>query len=194
MKPLPRISLLVACVVVPAAMAVAQDSKPTTEPQHSDVRQPPADQPGDGRGNMLRQLGLSREQIQQIRRLNVDRRPLMEEAQRRFREANRSLDAAIYADEVIDADVQARLKDVQLAQAELQRLRFMNELAVRRILTPEQLVRFREMRRRFEEAREDFQQRRPFSRDRQIGRPPNSGPGGQEPLRPITRPAEQQPD
>ena len=34
--------------------------------------------------------------------------------------------------------------------AEVARLRFMNELAVRRILTKEQLVRFRELRRRFD--------------------------------------------
>ncbi len=168
----PRAFFLVACFTVPAMLASAQDTK-TAEPQ-PDVQQPAPNQQ-DVRGNMLRQLGLSREQIQQIRRMNQERKPQMEEAQRRFREANRALDAAIYADEVNDADVQARLKDVQIAQAEIQRLRFMNELAVRRILTPDQLVRFRELRDRFERERQNLEQARPFRNLQEMERqiPPN---------------------
>jgi len=166
--PFPKMLLFTACILVPAALASAQETK-TGEPQ-ADVHQPPPNEQPDVRGNMLRQLGLTREQFQQIRRIQVERGPMMKEAQLRFREANRALDAAIYADEVNEAVVQARLKDIQIAQAEVQRLRYMNELAVRRILTPEQLVHFRELRERFERARQNLEDARPFRNMRQMER------------------------
>lgn len=176
----PKILMLAAMMILPTAFTWAQDTKPAEAVP--DV-QPAPNQP-DGRGNMLRLLGLSTEQIQQIRRINQERKPLMEEAQHRFREANRGLDAAIYADEVNDAEIQARLKDVQTAQAEIQRLRYMNELAVRRILTPEQLVHFREMRERFEKARQNADGQ-PFRNMRRMERqfPPNET----HPVSPPTR-------
>jgi Spy/CpxP family protein refolding chaperone len=73
----------------------------------------------------------------------------MEAALNRLREANLALDAAIYADSVDEEVFEARLKDQQLAQAEVARLRFTSELAVRKILTPDQLTRFRDLRQRF---------------------------------------------
>lgn len=112
------------------------------------------DEPPQERANMMRQLGLSRQQMQTLRRINAERRPLIEAAQDRFRFAMKQLDEAIYADTVNETDVQDRLKELQLAQAEVFRLRFMNELAIRKMLTPEQLVRFRQMRQRFERARQ----------------------------------------
>ena len=137
------------------------------------------ERPGMRRPNLLAELGLTREQVQQIRRLNQERRPVMQEAQRRMREANRNLDMAIYGDAVSDAEFQTRLKEFHSAQAELARLRFEGELSVRKVLTPEQLVRFRELRRKFAEARKDNQQRR---RQRRNGNMPPMQDG------PIRRP------
>ncbi len=114
----------------------------------------------DFRTNALRQLGLSREQLQRIRRLNMERKPLMDAAQMRLRRANRALDDAIYSDTATEADVQARLKDFQVAQGEVIRIRFMNEYGVRRILTQEQLTRFRNLRQRFEQRSEGGPERR----------------------------------
>ena len=114
---------------------------------------PAVEKPGDFRTNALRQLGLTREQFQRIRALNQERKPLMDAAQTRLRQANRDLDAIIYADNATDAEVQTKLKDFQSAQAEVARIRFMNELGVRRILTTDQLVKFRLLRQRFEQAR-----------------------------------------
>ena len=86
------------------------------------------------------------------------------------------------ADTVSDEEVQARLKEVQAAQAELVRLRFENELAVRKVLTPEQLVRFRELRQRFEQMRENFQDKRRDMR-RDGGLPPmQDGPPRRPPI------------
>lgn len=147
-----RLLTLASAVALFALSAAAQEN-PVDEPQDGD--HPVAERPQDPRFNLLRQLGLSREQIQQIRRMNAARRPLIRAAQGQFREANRLLDAAIYADEINEEDVRARLKDVQLAQAELTRIRSLDELAVRRVLTVEQLVKFRELRSRFQRERVD---------------------------------------
>jgi Spy/CpxP family protein refolding chaperone len=109
--------------------------------------------PNQQRSALFRQLGLTPDQITKIRRLNVERRPRMDAAQSRLREANAALDAAIYADALDQPDVELKIKDAQSAQAEVQRLRFLNELEVRKILTPEQLLRFRELRKQFAESR-----------------------------------------
>ena len=124
----------------------------------------------DGRMATLREIGLTPDQIREIRRLNMDRKPQMEAAQTRLRESNRLLDEAIYADQVNEADVQAKLKEAQAAQAEVFRIRSMNEFAIRRILTPDQLVHFRELRQRFEAARTEQRDRR---KEMQKGMGPN---------------------
>ena len=156
--------------------AYAQDATPQETPK------PVAAKPPEGKQNLLLQLGLSREQIQQIRRLNAERKPMMEDAQRRFREANRALDEAIYADQVNDIDVQSRLKDVQVAQAEVANIRYTNELSVRKILTTEQLVRFRELRQKFEMVRRTTENQRPNGGGRVIGQRPA---GTTQPLRAL---------
>ena len=109
------------------------------------------------RPNLLAELGLTQEQRRQIRRINLEKRPLARDAQQRLREANRNLDRAIYADSVNETEIQARLKDVQSAQSELIKIRFTNELAVRRILTPEQLSKFRGLREQFTQRMENNQ-------------------------------------
>jgi len=109
------------------------------------------------RPNLLAELELSPEQIRQIRRINRERQPLLREAQQRLGEAKRNLDQVIYADTVDESDVQARLREVQTAQAEVFRIRSTTELAVRKILNPGQLVKFREVRQRFMQTIENRQ-------------------------------------
>ncbi len=138
-------------------------------PAYTQDGPPPEDTPNDERPDgrrptLLAELGLSPDQVQQIRRINQGRRPAMMEAQRRLREANRDLDIAIYGNGVSDADFQSRLKDFQSAQGEVARLRFESELSVRKVLTPEQLIRFRELRRRFAEARKGNDRERRMQR------------------------------
>lgn len=185
--------LFIVAALICVEAAAAQENKPA-EPPPSAEQRPPSDQPKDIRANMLRRLGLSEEQIKQIRTLNAEKQPLMGEAQRRLREATRALDEAIYADQFNDADIDLRLKAVQLAQADVAKLRYMNELAVRRILTQEQLVRFREMRQRFEKARQDFEQHRRFKVDRQRpGKEMNPPQDGQPPQQRYMRRDKQKP-
>ncbi len=131
--------------------AVAQDGPPPDQIEDDEPERRP---------NLLRELGLSPEQVQQVRRINQERRPKMVEARRKLGDASRNLDMAIYGDAVSDAEFQTRLKEFHAAEAELSRLRFESELAIRKLLNPEQLVRFREMRRRFAEARRNNNNRR----------------------------------
>jgi len=123
---------------------------------------PPAEQvkQQDERPNLFRELGLTPDQVAQIKGINIERKPLMEEATRKLREANRNLDMAIYADTPNETDVQARLEEYRQAQADVVRLRFMSEFAVRKVLTPEQLVKFRDLRRKFAEMRRTRQAER----------------------------------
>ncbi|MGD9628057.1 MAG: Spy/CpxP family protein refolding chaperone [Pyrinomonadaceae bacterium] len=112
------------------------------------------------RPNLLQALGLSQEQVRQIRLMNRDRKPAMEAAQMRLREANRALDMAIYGDELDEANVQAKLLEFQAAQAEVARIRFRSELSLRKILTPEQLLKFRALRARVARDLEERVKRR----------------------------------
>jgi len=150
--------------------------------------EPGVNRPRDDRPNLMAQLGLSQDQIQQFRKLNAEHRPLMNEAQKRLRDANRELDMAIYADIVSDEAVHAKLKVFQDAQAEVNRLRFSNELNIRRILTQDQLVRFRDMRRQFAEmnGRQQRQNNRPgMGYQHRDGPPMQRAPGANQ----LTRPA-----
>ena len=77
-----------------------------------------------------------------------------------LRTANRELDQAIYADLLDEGQVRSKLAAFQEAQKEVARLRFEEELAIRKILDAEQLQRFRELRRRFAENRQQRMLRR----------------------------------
>ena len=142
----PKLVLLAIFILAGFTSVFTQDNPPP------DANRPPLGQ-GQGqqvkRPNLLRILGLTPEQLQQVRKMNQQRKPLMDAAMVRVRNANRALDEAIYADNFDEATFQASLKELQLAQADAAKLRFLNELGVRKILTPEQLARFRELRRKF---------------------------------------------
>ena len=178
----PKLSFVLIVFFASVAFINGQDGLPPNSGQR-DLR------PRDGRQNIMAELGLSPEQIQQFRKLGAAHRPLMGAAQQRLRDANRELDMAIYADTVSDEVVHVKLKAFQDAQAEVNRLRFTNELDIRRILTQEQLVRFREMRRRFAEMRDDPRRNgRPGDgMPRRDGPPPQRQPDGNQLTRPPAK-------
>ena len=95
---------------------------------------------------IFQELGLTREQIQQIRRINQERKPIMQAAQRIWRQSNRDLDLAIYADDSTDEQIKELTKQAQNAQADLLKERTLTEYLIRKVLTPEQLVKFRQLR------------------------------------------------
>lgn len=127
--------------------------------QSGGVNAPPPPPPGadgmqDGRQGVLRELGLSRDQLGQIRGIRQRQRDAMEAAQEKLRAANRDLDEAIYADDATEETINKRLSEVQAAQSEVLRARSMTEFQIRRVLTPDQLRSFRDARRRFGEGRQ----------------------------------------
>ena len=128
-----------------------------------------------GRNAMLRRLNLTDEQLESVRRINKERRSAMEASMQRLRKANQLLDEAVYSDSYDETTVSGRLAEAQAAQSEVIALRTQMESAIRRILTPEQLNRFRMMRQR----RENAPGMRPGS-EREMRRPgmrPDAEPG-----------------
>jgi Spy/CpxP family protein refolding chaperone len=95
---------------------------------------------------LMQALGLTREQVQQIRLINQDRKTVVMEAQRRWRSASRELDNAIYSENVDEENIKELTKRAQLAQAELLKEKTVTEYLIRKVLTPVQLVKFRELR------------------------------------------------
>lgn len=136
--------------------ANAQDESPAASARQNE---------GARRPQLLQQLDLSAAQVERLRRITDEKKPVMREAQNRLREANRNLDQAIYADDADEREIQALVKEVQTAHAEVIKIRAANELAVRRILTPAQLVKFRDYRRQFMSKKNNRQNMR---RERQI--------------------------
>lgn len=143
MKKFNFLSLVFAGLLVFSSFSAvkAQNEMPPDAPNKQSERQL--------RPNLLAELDLSPPQRQQIRRVNAEKRPLIRDAKQRLQEAKSSLDRAIYADTVNETEFQIRLKDVQTAQAELNRIFFTYEFAVRRILSAEQLGKFKDLREQF---------------------------------------------
>ena len=172
----PKLGFLLISLLASVTFVNGQDGPPPGL-ERGDMR------PRDGRRDMMAELGLSPEQLQQFRKLVAEHRPLMNAAQQRLREANRELDIAIYADTVSGEIVRAKLRAFQDAQSEVTRLRFINELEIRKLLTQEQLVKFRGMRER--QMRENG--RPGDGMPRRDGPPRQIQPDGNQPTRPATR-------
>jgi len=81
--------------------------------------------------------------MREIREQSV---PQARELTRRLNQARRALDESIYSDATDEALVEQRAREFSEAQAALVRLRAQTELRVRRVLTPEQLQTFRDLR------------------------------------------------
>ena len=161
-----------ALLLLPAARAAAQEPG----------AQVPGQEPGTGRpdrdrgGSLMRRLNLTPEQLLQLREIRRQGEPAARELARRVRLARRALDEAIYADAAEEAAVEQRSRELAEAQAALVRLRASTELKVRRVLTPEQLRLFRDLRRQA--------QRRQMLERRRRGagaRPGPAGPGEDPP-------------
>lgn len=149
--------------------------------------------------SLLMQLNLSPDQIAQMRAIQSENGPQARVLNQRLNQARRALDEAIYSDEVDEALIEQRAREVAEAQAALVRLRAQTELRVRRVLTPEQLQTFRQLRR--QALLEQMQKRREQRIQRQLEggvkpqRPGRNGLGinPDRPNRLNQRPAEQTP-
>jgi len=108
--------------------------------QTSDASEPDPQQP------IFQRLGLSADQLQKIRSINRRQRPKLQQANLAVERARLALDEAIYADEVSEDRMKEALARFNRAQVDLANLRMQTEFEIRKILTPDQLNQFREMR------------------------------------------------
>jgi len=111
--------------------------------------------PGNNNGQPNRQnklaeeLGLSTDQVGEIQAIRRRTAQSLRQARQNFQQAKKELDEAIYADSVDEQDLRLKLKRVSEAQAEITRTQALREYAVRKVLQPKQLKRFRELRKNF---------------------------------------------
>ncbi|HEX8499580.1 MAG TPA: Spy/CpxP family protein refolding chaperone [Pyrinomonadaceae bacterium] len=111
-----------------------------------------------GAAPLMRRLNLTPEQRQRLQEIRTQGEPEARELTRRVRLARRALDEAIYSDAAEESLVEQRARELAAAQAAAVRHRAATELKVRRVLTPEQLQTFRELRRQAQ--RRQLMQRR----------------------------------
>ncbi len=152
-----------ACGLFAVSQCFAQDKLPYSENSNQTDKQ--------NRPNIIRELDLSPDQFKDIRRLNQQRKPLMQAAQERQRLANQRLDEAIYADNYDEQEVQNRLREMQTAHSEILKIRTGTESSIRRLLTADQLIKFRQLRQNFAQPND-----RPINRplNRQNSLPPDN--------------------
>ena len=141
------LALVLLLIISAGVEARAQSSSGGEEAQQ---QSDPAQAPGarDERPNdPLRALNLTPDQLQQIRAIRVQNRDEWRAVRQRQADALRALDEAIYSDNVDEALLEERARELGAAQAAVARMRALTELKIRRVLTPEQLNTLRAMRR-----------------------------------------------
>lgn len=107
---------------------------------------PPAVGQENQEANWVTMLGLTPDQIARIREIRQQNRLEWQAAKQRLNQAQRALDRAIYSDDASEAVIEQRAGEVAEAQAAEVRLRARTELGIRRVLTPQQLNTFRQIR------------------------------------------------
>lgn len=131
--------------------------------------------------NLVQALGLTQDQFRQLRQMNATLQPQLKESERAMRQARQALDEAIYNDEADDSLIRERLQNFQNAQAEVAKNRTMMEVSIRRILTREQMFKFRQLRQRAMQKQKNKPLGNPDARpnqpkrqlQRRLGRPIN---------------------
>jgi Spy/CpxP family protein refolding chaperone len=139
-------------------------------------------------------LGLSPDQVGRIRSILQEKKVERQAITQHLKQAQRALDEAIYSDNATEAVIEQRAREVAEAQAAQIHLRAMTELNIRRVLTPEQLNKFRTIRQeriraQVEQRLENGNQQRTLKNDRLENgvqgnqrRPAADGQGGRNPV------------
>lgn len=147
-------------------MVSAQNGEP---PPGADGFAPPP------RPNLLQELNLSKDQIQQLRVINREWNPRRQNAQRAFRLAQRDLDESIYENEVDEATINRKKDAVKSAHDELINTQTTMQTMIRKILTNQQLAKFKQLRQQFAQK----------GQEKPINRPVNQRQN--QPVRPLQK-------
>ena len=117
--------------------------------------QPPAAMPGrNAGGDPIRELNLTAEQREQIRMIREQNRAERATINQRVRETNRALEEALDSEDPDQSVLEQRIQEVSAAQAEAMRMRIRTEVRIRKVLTNEQRIMLKEMRRSVHQVRE----------------------------------------
>ena len=147
MKPnLKSFATAISFVIIAAVPLCAQT--PTPEPP------PGAMQGRNFGGDPIRELNLTAEQREQIRTIREQNRAERATINQRVRETNRALEEALDSDNPDQSVLEQRMQEVSAAQAEAMRMRIRTEVQIRKVLTNEQRILLKEMRRNVHQLRE----------------------------------------
>ena len=145
---------------------------------------PPGGPPPGESPDPVRDLQLTQDQIRAIRMIQRDSKDERGAIGLRLRQSNRALQDALDAPTLDEALVEQRLQELAAAQTAQLRMRIQTELRVRRVLTPNQLAKWRDLRLQAGDLMRAGENARP---NRQVGDPirPNQRNGnGIAPLNP----------
>ena len=161
---------LAALLLVASAQVFAQP------PGQEEGLPPPARQPArraaDDDRQLMRALNLTAEQRAEIARIRRETEEQNRSIGQRIRRSRRALEEAIYSPAVDEQIVEERAREVAAGEAARVRLRAQTELRIRRLLTPQQLDVFRELRRRaMQRGRQNLQPGGPLRRRAPLRRP-----------------------
>jgi Spy/CpxP family protein refolding chaperone len=153
----PSLFVLFSALILSAAVVARAQTQQTSQ-DRAFLQPPPSQnsnhQPGKP-ASLLQLLNLTPEQLQQIRAVNQETRENVRAANMKLRQARRALDGAIYADAPNQSQVEQLARALGDAQTVATKVRAEVEFRIRQILTSEQLVRFRDLRRQFEQKLRD---------------------------------------
>jgi Spy/CpxP family protein refolding chaperone len=105
-------------------------------------------------GDPIRELNLTAEQREQIRMVREQHRAERATINQRVRETNRALEEALDSEDPDQSVLEQRIQEVSAAQTEAMRMRITTEVKIRKVLTNEQRVMLKEMRRNVHQFRE----------------------------------------
>jgi len=131
MRSIVRKLLPISALLVLATLTVFAQS-----PQDSQSNAAP---PGAG-PDIMEQLRLTPDQAQKIRQMQRQTREERAAIGDRLREANRALEDALYAPTLDEALIEQRMQAVAAAQSAQLRMRIQTEMRIRRVLNPDQLA------------------------------------------------------
>jgi Spy/CpxP family protein refolding chaperone len=155
-----RLAIIWAFVVLAFLATANAQTQTQTQPNPSDATPAQANQPNQGQ-DVIGALGLTPEQIQKWRAINADLRIEQQSATMRVRQAKRALAEAVESPNSNEDLIKQRAKELSDAQAANTQLFALKEARILQVLTPDQRIRLREIRRQNQEAiRAANQQRR----------------------------------
>ncbi len=133
-----------------SAPLVARAQNPAETQQEDSATTAAQSNPAQGgdasAANLLLQLNLKPEQIEQMKEIRRQSAHEVQTLTQRRRQARRALDEALYSNALDDATIDQRTRELAESQAALVRLEAQTQLRIRRVLTPDQLQMFRDLR------------------------------------------------